>query len=298
MVVRRIDEPLADAQAWAEWFNAQITDLPLLRQTHRRIDELTRHAAEINLHELASVVLADPLLTLRTLVTVHQRKRAASRDLTGITSALMMIGIAPFTRQIGEMSTVETILADERNALTWLLSRVARARKAAHFAHDWSTLRRDIEGEEVTVAATLLEINEILLWLYAPKLMALLVALRKRFPSHPIEVLQRKVFNTTDSELREALINRLQLPTILKDLMDPTKNDNPRVRTVLLATRLARHVTHGWNHPQLPQDIEAIEAHLHINRETLLRRLEVPYELWPTLGVPVPPTAAANVTTS
>jgi HD-like signal output (HDOD) protein len=89
MVVRRIDEPLADAQAWAEWFNAQITDLPLLRQTHRRIDELTRHAAEINLHELASVVLADPLLTLRTLVTVHQRKRAASRDLTGITSALI-----------------------------------------------------------------------------------------------------------------------------------------------------------------------------------------------------------------
>jgi len=87
MGVRRIDEPLADAQAWAEWFNAQVTDLLLLRQTHRRIDKLTSHAA-INLHELASLVLADPLLTLRTLVTVHQRKRAASRDLTGITRAL------------------------------------------------------------------------------------------------------------------------------------------------------------------------------------------------------------------
>ncbi len=298
MEVQRNDEPLADAQAWAEWFNEQIPDLPLLRQTQRRIDELTRHAEEINLHELASVVLADPLLTLRTLVTVHQRKKQASRDLTGLSSALMMVGIGPFTRQIATMATVEALLADDGNALTWLLSRVARARKAAHFAHDWSMLRRDIEGEEVSVAATLFEINEILLWLYAPKLMALLVAIRKRFPNHPIEVLQHKVFNTTEQELREALINHLQLPSILKELMDPGKNDHPRVRTVLLATRLARHISHGWNHPQLPQDIEAIEAHLHINREALLRRLEVPYELWPTLGVPIPPTAAANATTS
>lgn len=287
----RIEEPLADAAAWAAFFTDQIPLLPILRQTKRRIGELTRHANEINLHALASLVIGDPLLTLRTLVMVHQRKKSSSRDLTGINSALMMIGIAPFARQIQEMETVEAFLEDDRNALTWFLSRVARARKAAHFAHDWASLRRDIEAEEVTVAALLFEINELLLWLYAPKLMALLVALRKRFPQHPIEVLQRKVFNTTDPELRDALIVRLQLPTILKTLMDPQQQEHPRVRTVLLATRLARHVARGWNHPQLLQDIEAIEAHLHLNRETLLRRLGVPFELWLALGVPIPPTA-------
>ncbi|WP_217126622.1 HDOD domain-containing protein [Hydrogenophilus thiooxidans] len=288
----RIEEPLADAASWADWFRSQIATLPLLRQTKRKIDEAAAHAAEINIHQLAEAVIGDPLLTLRTLVQLQERKKGETRELASITSALMMIGIQPFVRQIQALPTVESILVDSTVALKWLLSRVARARKAAHYAHDWAVLRRDINAEEVTVAALLYEINEILLWLFAPKLMLLLLSLRKRFPTHPIEVLQRKVFNTTDLELRDAVIARLNLPTILKELMNPNNEENPRTRTVLLATRLARHLSRkGWEHPKLESDIEAIEQLVHLNRELLLRRLGAPYEVWPRFGVPVPPTS-------
>nr|BAL52915.1 hypothetical conserved protein [uncultured beta proteobacterium] len=295
----RIEEPLADAASWADWFRSQIATLPLLRQSQRKIDEAAAHAAEINFHQLAEAVIGDPLLTLRTLVQLQERKKGETRELASITSALMMIGIQPFVRQIQALPTVESILVDSTVALKWLLSRVARARKAAHYAHDWAVLRRDINAEEVTVAALLYEINEILLWLFAPKLMLLLLSLRKRFPTHPIEVLQRKVFNTTDLELRDAVIARLNLPTILKELMNPNNEENPRTRTVLLATRLARHLSRkGWEHPKLESDIEAIEQLVHLNRELLLRRLGTPYEVWPRFGVPVSPTSeSANNST-
>ncbi|BBD77301.1 HDOD domain-containing protein [Hydrogenophilus thermoluteolus] len=291
----RIEEPLADAASWADWFRGQIPTLPLLRQSKRKIDEEATHATEINLHQLAEVVIGDPILTLRTLVQLQQSKKGETRELTSITSALMMLGIQPFLHQIHALPTVESALADQPVALKWLLSRVARARKAAHYAHDWAVLRRDINAEEVTVAALLYEINEILLWLFAPKLMFLMLSLRKRFPDHPIEVLQRKVFNTTDLELRDAAIARFNLPTILKELMNPQNAENPRTRTVLLATRLARHLGRkGWQHPKLEADIEAIEQLVHLNRELLLRRLDAPYEVWPRFGVPVPPTSESK----
>lgn len=296
-MIPRIEEPLADAARWAHWFSSQIATLPLLKQSKRKIDEEAAHATEINLHKLAEVVIGDPLLTLRTLVQLQQRKKSETRELASITSALMMLGIQPFLRQIQALDTVESALADQPIALKWLLSRVARARKAAHYAHDWAVLRRDINAEELTVAALLYEINEILLWLFAPKLMLLMLSLRKRFPDHPIEVLQRKVFNTTDFELRDAVIEHLNLPTILKELMNPKNEANPRTRTVLLATRLARHLSrYGWQHPKLVADIEAIEQLIHLNREMLLRRLDAPYEVWPHFGLAIPPTCEQPLT--
>ncbi|GAB6050481.1 hypothetical protein JCM16106_13290 [Hydrogenophilus islandicus] len=290
-MIPQIEEPLPDAGAWAEFFAQQVGSLPILRQSQRKVTEMAQVAGEINIHELADIVIKDPLLTLRTLVTLQQRKKSQSRELTAITSALMMVGLQPFIAQVKSLETVEAALSNDPTALKWLLSRIVRARKAAHFAHDWSLLRRDINAEEVTIAALLFEINEMLLWLFAPKLMQLMLALRKRFPNHPIEVLQRKVFNTTDHELREAVIQRLFLPRILKELMDPANEENPRTKTVLLATRLARHLSKsGWSHPHLPEDIEAIEKLIHLNREALLRRLEVPYEFWPVFGLTPPVT--------
>ncbi len=290
----RLEQPLPDANAWASYFAERIDQWPILRHSKKALLACEGSEQDINQHELVRTILGDPLLATKLMVWAQRRRRSNSRELTTINRVLMMMGMRQFFSLIAAQTTIEEALVDQPQALAWLMSRIARAKKAAHYAHDWALLRRDIEVEEVVVAALLFEISEILLWLHAPRLMLLLVSLRQRYPHHPIDLLQRKVFNTTDVELRAALIDTLELPETLKHLMSSDHWDHPRARTVLLAVRWARRTAKGWEHPGLEEDIALIEQLVHLNRESLLNRLAVPPEQWPRFGVPAPVTGEGN----
>jgi hypothetical protein len=66
---------------------------------------------------------------------------------------------------------------------------------------------------------------------------------------------------------------------LLITLMDDANANLPRVRNVVLAVNLARHSSNDWTDAALPDDISAIEKLLHVTRETLLSRLNVPAEI-------------------
>ncbi len=284
----RLEQPLPDANAWADYFAQRLDKWPILRHSKKALLAWEGSEQEINQHELARTVLGDPLLATKLMVWAQQRRRSGSRELTTINRVLMMMGMRQFFPFVAAQTTVEEYMSDQSKSMAWLMSRIARAKKAAHYAHDWALLRRDIEVEEVSVAALLYELGEILMWLFAPRMMALLLSLRQRFPHHPVELLQRKVFNCSDKELRASLIGALVLPEILKYLMNDEHWENPRTRTVLLAVRWARRTARGWQHPGLVEDVVLIETLVRLNRESLLNRLGVPVELWPKFGVPIP----------
>jgi len=63
--------------------------------------------------------------------------------------------------------------------------------------------------------------------------------------------------------------------------MDDANAHLPRVQNVTLAVNLARHSINDWNNAALPDDFAAIEKLLHIDRETLLSRLNVPEQFLP-----------------
>jgi hypothetical protein len=48
------------------------------------------------------------------------------------------------------------------------------------------------------------------------------------------------------------------LPELLVRISDSRHAEQSIVRNVVLAVRLARHTTHGWDNPALPDDIEDI----------------------------------------
>jgi len=48
------------------------------------------------------------------------------------------------------------------------------------------------------------------------------------------------------------------LPELLVRISDNRHADQAIVRNVVLAVRLARHSTHGWDNPALPDDMEDI----------------------------------------
>jgi HD-like signal output (HDOD) protein len=269
--------PLESVDAYVSLLSHQ--PLPVLRQTVRELAALRDAQDSVNGKRLAAIVLGDPLMTLRLLAYLQaHRARSQNHDITTIDRAIMMLGITPFFDSFADMPTVEDQLAAQPKALLGALQVIARARKAAHFARDWAIVRHDLDVEEITVAALLRETIEIMCWIFAPALAQRVHDMQLADRRLRSAVVQRIVFGVTERDILLAMARAWRLPELLVTLLDERNADNPRVRTVRLATRFARHVANGWDNPALPDDIAEIGALLHLGGETLLRRLGMPNE--------------------
>lgn len=272
--------PLESVDAYVSLLSHQ--PLPVLRQTVRELAALRDAQDSVNGKRLAAIVLGDPLMTLKLLAHLQaHRARSQNHDITTIDRAIMMLGITPFFDTFADMPTVEDQLAAQPKALLGVLQVIARARKAAHFARDWAIVRHDLDVEEITVAALLRDTIEIMCWIFAPNLAQRVRDMQLADPRLRSAVAQRVVFGVTERDILLAMARAWQLPELLVTLLDERNADNPRVRTVRLATRFARHGANGWGNPALPDDIAEIGALIHLGGETLLRRLGVPNEAMP-----------------
>jgi hypothetical protein len=92
---------------------------------------------------------------------------------------------------------------------------------------------------------------------------------------------QQEVLGLPLVDLQLALCHAWHLPELLTIMMDDGNAHLPRVQNVKLAVNLARHSTNGWTDPAILNDFTAVENLLHISRETLLQRLQLPPELLP-----------------
>lgn len=267
--------PLRTVDAYVEHFSRQT--LPVLRHTARELDALRAEADTVGAKRIAALVLSDPLMTMRVLTHLERhRRQSQNHDITTIDHAVMMMGVTPFFDTFADLPTVEDALLAQPKALVGVLKVIGRARRAAAFARDWAVVRHDLDVQEITVAALLREATDIVCWVFAPALTARVHAMQQSERGLRSAVAQRAVFGVTASEIQLGLIRRWRLPELLVQLLDETEHDNPRVRTIGLAADLARHVSHGWDDPALPDDLDAIEALLHIGRGQLLHRLAVP----------------------
>ena len=79
------------------------TGVPVLRATVMELSRLEQAQDCISSNDLASVVLRDPLMTLRVLryLCAH-RTRSQTQDITTIAHALLMLGMARFFREFRE----------------------------------------------------------------------------------------------------------------------------------------------------------------------------------------------------
>ena len=269
-----IEQPIYHCDAWIEHF-AQ-ADLPVLRHSINELERLRGKADSVNGRVLAGVVQHDPLLTLRVLAYIAEhRPQKQTTDITTIDRAIMMIGITPFFREFQNLPIVENQLKEHPQAMLGLLKTIARARRAAHWAHDWAVLRRDADVDEITLATLLHDVAEIMMWLFAPKLALQVRDAQLAQPHMRSAALQETIYGVQLSQLRLLLVDTWQLPSLLVQLLDDKSSDNPRVRNVNLAIDLARHSANGWADPALGDDLKSIRNLLHVNQETLVRRLGV-----------------------
>ena len=281
-----IEHPFPDLDAWVLFYTQ--AELPVLRHTQTALEKLRADAETVNGRVLSSVILQDPLMTLRVLAYLERHRPKKQRtDITTISRALMMIGINPFFRNFENLPLIEDQLSAHPKARLGLLKTIQRARRAAHWAREWAMLRHDLDIDEITIAALLHDIAEILMWCFAPSLPLRVHELQVQDRSLRSVAAQQEVYGIRLHDLQLSLVNAWHLPKLLTMLMDDSTpseesekpandssaKDNPRVRTVTLAVDLARHSAHGWNDPALPDDFKAIEELLHISHETLMGKL-------------------------
>lgn len=272
-----LTEPLLDLDAWVNFFSGE--EMPVLRQTARRLEEARQNIDSISGRDIATIVLQDPLMAVRVLAYIQSFSGNRLRsDITTIGNAIMMLGIEPFFKKFETPLTLEATLKNEPQALLGLLQVVRRAQRASHYAHGWAFERHDMNVEEVTLAALLHDLAEILLWCFAPKLA---IEIRNRQQADKTlrsATAQEQVLGVHLFDLQQALCHAWGLPELLSTLMDDANAELPRVRNVILAVNLARHSASDWNDAALPDDLAGIEKLLHIDRETLLARLDIPEE--------------------
>lgn len=275
-----LDHPLLDLESWVLYFSG--ADLPILRQTARRLDEARQNIDKISGRDITKIVLQDPLMAVRVLAYIQPfvGKRLRS-DITTIGSAVMMLGVEPFFQRFENPTTIEARLGSDPHALLGALQVIRRAQRASRYAYEWAVTRHDINTEEVALAALLHDLAEILLCCFAPKLMQRIRAMQQADSTLRSALAQETVLGIQACDLQLALCRAWHLPELLKTLMNDANADLLRVQNVILAVNLARHSANGWDDAALPDDYTAIEKLLHINRETLFTRLRIPPEFLP-----------------
>lgn len=268
-----LNQPLQDIDAWVLFFSNNC--LPVLRVTKRRLNEMREDLDSVDARELARLILLDPIMTVRVMAFIQpMRGRSLQRDITTIASAVMMAGIEPFFRHFEELPTVEEMLkGQDPHALLGVLQIIRRAQRAAEYAHDWAIWRHDTNMEEVRIAALLHDLAEILLWCFAPRLGLDIRAQQIAKPTMRSADAQMKTLGLTFQDIQMALCRVWHLPELLLTLIDDANAEQPRVRNVTLAVRLARHSANGWEDPALPDDYTDIGQLLNITPSAVRQRL-------------------------
>ena len=272
------NQPLQSLESWVNFFSK--AEMPVLRKTLRQLEEARSKMDRINGRDIAAIVLQDPLMSIRVLAYIQPfiSKRLHS-DITNIGNAIMMQGIEPFFKNIGEPPTIEAMLKNEPQALLGVLQVIRRSQRASRYAHLWAIERYEINVEEVTLAALLHDIAEILIWCFSPKQAVTIRARLLADKTLRSMNVQKEVLGFYLYELKQGLCSVMHLPELIRVLMDQSNAELPRVQNVLLAVNLARHSADGWENAALPDDFAAIQKLLRIDRETLLKRLDIPDDL-------------------
>lgn len=246
-------------------------EIPVLRRTVEALAQLREREETLVARDISRVLLHDPMFTLRVLRFLPtQRKPGRPTEITTVEHALMMLGVSPFFRHFSDLPTVESILAEQPQALDGLMRVMDRARHAALYARDWAGIRHDVESDEVVIAALLHDLAEMLLWCFSPQLMLRAQEMLQEDRSLRSSAAHRAVFGFMLIELQLALIAEWKLPALLQSLMDDAHARQPRAINVLLAVDLARHSANGWDDPALPDDYAAIQRLLNLPIDEVL----------------------------
>ena len=246
-----------DLQGWVSFLST--AEIPILKQTTRDLEALRKEGDNASAHAIATIIARDPLMTALLLRYLQTHKhRSQTSEVMEVEQALLMLGVEPFFNKVVSKKSVEEMLGTQIPALVATLRVVHRSHRASSYAFDWAVRLRDMHFEEVRIAGLLRDMTEILMWCFAPAEMLEIKALQDQDKAMRSGAAQEQVFGFRLVSLQTELVKEWKLPALLLSLMNSENSQQVRVRNVVLADRLARHSSHGWDDAALPDDYKDI----------------------------------------
>lgn len=257
---------------WAAYLTAQ--QLPVMARSKLALQTLeAEKGAELSANDLAELANGDPFLCLCLLREAENRRSTRlGHETSTPLAAVMQLGVRGFRELL--FASPET---DETQA--GLVKCEARAVIAGELAAAWSSSRSDVSPDEVSMAALLSEIGELMLWHFAPELpQAALDTLSSGAAKRTAAAQEASCgFRFKDLTLKCADI--WKLPAILVQLIHG--HDTVRANLARLCRDTARHLIAGADNPALPDDLAAAKQIIpHASMEWLVGELKwVPEEM-------------------
>jgi HD-like signal output (HDOD) protein len=268
-------------------------ETPIFRHTKLAILELRKRDESLSAKELARVILADPLATLRVIYQANNRNsRSLGGEIATVEHAIMMQGVGPFFSAAASLPVLEDSLGAQSGLAEASLYRLLRiAQHAAWQARDFTVLTADTRAEEVEVAALLYYVPDLLFWLQAPDIARKLARQRRKMAYADAE---QQILGMSLAQLRLDLMGKWRVPDLIRDLLAPEHAERPRQSILEACLGIAHRSRHGWWHEALSDcyislasvvgvPLELVVATVHINAMKVAR-----YGRW----IPSAPAAA------
>jgi HD-like signal output (HDOD) protein len=268
--VSQLTQPLRDLDAWTQYFRT--AEIPVMAVTAEALEGLRANEEKVDANGIGETIASDPLMSLKVLTHASERRSArVVTDCETVISALVMIGISPFFAAFGPQPTVEDRLANEPEALQGLYDTLHRAHRGANFALGFAVHRMDHDAAVIHAAALLHDFAEMLLWCQAPALALKIRRAQQADPNLRSSAVQLAVLNVELADLQQSLMKAWRLPDLLIRINDDRHANNPSVRSVTLALRLARHTSKDWDNAAIPDDVADIAQLLNLSPEATLQ---------------------------
>jgi HD-like signal output (HDOD) protein len=276
---RMIDKPLPSLQAWTDALSrVEIPVLPGSVAELNQLREIEESRGTVDAHTLAEGFANDPLMSLRILTHVSRYcSRLSVEPPETLVGAIVMQGVGPFFKAFSQLPSVLDWLHEQPDALSGLIKVITRARRAAHFSMGFALRRQDEDAVVIQEAALLHDFTEMLLWCHAPALSLEMAQRLKTDHTLRSAEIQKEVLGVELGDLSQALMHAWQLPDMLIRCTDDRSTQDPKVRSVMLGVRIARHTQHGWDDPHaqaaMPDDVADIARLLNLSFEAAQRLL-------------------------
>jgi HD-like signal output (HDOD) protein len=218
---------------WAAYFETK--KLPVMGKSKLMVESLLqREGEELSPHDLALVVLNDPLLCLRLLREAERiRTHRLGNETTTTLQAIMQIGIDGFKSLLFASDEI-----DKTNR--GLLEVEARSSIAAQIAMCWASRHSDLRPSELSLAVLLVNTGELLLWLYEPDLPRAAVDELHSGRARRSSQAQRQACGFEFRELTIRCAEIWHLPELLCQLLRSTESS--RSKLTRLCSNTARHL--------------------------------------------------------